>query len=75
MSATTQTKSMLIIKLKSPRVSILRGKVRAFKTGFIRKLTSPKTTPIMTKVLICPLNSTPGTNLIAKYNPKIPETI
>jgi hypothetical protein len=43
--------AMLIIKEKSPKVKILKGRVIKFKIGFMKKLINPKTIPI--KIKIC----------------------
>jgi hypothetical protein len=43
--------AILMIKEKSPKVKILKGRVIKFKIGFMKKLISPKTIP--TKIKIC----------------------
>ena len=73
--STSQTISILIIKLKRPKVKILKGKVIIFKIGLMKKLIKPKITPAKTNVCQGPINSTPGTYLWAKKIPKIPATI
>ena len=63
----TQTITILIIMLKSPKVKILKGKVIAFNSGWIKKLSSPSTAPTRSKDWIPPVISTPGTNLSANH--------
>ncbi len=70
-----QTKAMLIIIVKNPRVIILKGRAMSFKMGFKKKLTKPSAIPAKSKIWISPVKITPETNLIASHNPKIPETI
>ena len=85
---TPQTIPIFITKLKRPKVNILRGEVRKFKIGFIKKLAKPKAVPMRIKacqgdVIFIPkklvwgtnFNSIPETNSTARNIPKIPVII
>ena len=66
-----QTRAMLIIREKRPKVITLRGRVISLKIGFMKKLIIPKATPARIKYLISPTNSTPGTNFTASQRPAV----
>lgn len=81
--------AILIIKLKRPKVKILKGKVIKFKIGLIKELIKPKPNPEISKICQGAVNSipkrlvwpgtifklTPGTNLVTKKSPTIPAVI
>jgi len=69
---TNHIRPILIIKPKSPKVKILKGKAIIFITGFIKKFNSPKKAPAIIKYLISPVNSTPDTNFIASQKLRTP---
>lgn len=66
-----QTKTMLIIKLKSPKVKIFKGKDKTSRIGLMKKLTIPKTAPMITKVFQLPETLTPLTNSLANQMPAV----
>jgi len=51
--------TILITKLKRPKVNILKGKVIIFKTGLIKKLINPKAKPTRSKICQEAVNSIP----------------
>lgn len=55
-----QIKNMFIAKLKAPKVSILKGRVIAFKMGFIKIFINPKTTPKTKKICHWPVRGIPN---------------
>lgn len=67
--------SILIISPDIPSVIIRNGRVIVFKTGFIKKLTIPKTDPAIIRYLISPMNCTPGTNFVASHRERTPAMI
>ena len=88
-TSTIHIKNILINKVARPKVIILIGVVTNFSMGFMKKFTSPRTTPTkirtsqtevssIPKKLDCPgiiLKLTPDMNLTAKNIPKIPAII
>ena len=68
--STSQINSILIIKLKRPRVKILKGMEITFIKGFRKKFTNPKTIPAKIKIFInspeAPCITTPGIKSVAK---------
>jgi hypothetical protein len=72
MISTTQIISILITRLKRPKVIILKGKVTRFTMGLIKKFINPRTNPDKIRYFVSPLNSTPGINLIASQKLRMP---
>jgi len=70
---TKKTSPTFIIKVKSPKVIILKGKKTIFKIGFIKKLTSPRMAPDSKISLYVPENDIPGMYFVAINIPIIPE--
>jgi hypothetical protein len=60
--STIQIISILIIRLKRPKVNSLKGRVIKLRSGFKKKFKRPKIKPAKKRLLILPANSTPGTN-------------
>lgn len=66
-----QTRAMLIIREKRPKVITLKGRVIRLRIGFTKKLIIPRAIPAMIRYLISPTNSTPGTNFTASQRPAV----
>jgi len=70
-SSTNQRMAILMTKLNSPRVKILKRKVIFLRKGLTKKLINPKVKPQNKKILIEPSNFTPGTTFRPNQRPKI----
>jgi len=70
MMSTSQMIPKSMTKLKSPRVSNLKGKVIFLTIGLTKEVEIPKTNPAKRNISNGPLKLTPGKNLLVAHKTK-----